>query len=408
MVVAHRPAYAVTSGVKRPSASTGQGISAPFWMMPARRNARRHASFLGRHPGDGARRAAACDAEAQGAATEQGSPLAGTGAAGARAVGEADAHVVLAERGRAVHDARAAVGGDVAVGDHAERAARPRQRRKVGEQRPVRAPGQLAAPHLAQHLRADTSNTARAGAQGSRWVFLGELSLVRQRVGMRHLPARPPRSSLRCCPPRRRRRRDGARACERAGPRLPAGRGRLRRAALLGLPGLGHRARHLGKARGGHHEHARARRVARAHVLEPRVHAQRQVARQRPARPRACASSPHSRPSCAPACSLPGRARARSGHALAARPLQPARPPVSGGGARQGVVVQAIISARSGSSTSWNATCARRPHRVGASRSVGRPGPPACWRGTWRATVQLCSYAAMQLCSYAAGGGRAP
>ena len=70
-----------------------------------------------------------------------------------RAIGNAYAHVVLAKCRRAVHDARAAVGGDIAVRDHAECAARPLQRRKVREQWPVRASRQLASLDAAQHLR---------------------------------------------------------------------------------------------------------------------------------------------------------------------------------------------------------------------------------------------------------------
>ncbi len=87
--------------------------------------------------------------------------------------------------------------------------------------------------------------------------------------------------------------------------------------------------------------------------------------------------------------SLAGRARARSGHAPTAGPLQPAQPTVPGGRGAPGRrrpgnhlrIVRVVDQLE---------RHLRTPalHQVGASRSVGRPRRSACWLGTWRATAQ--------------------
>ena len=91
----------------------------------------------------------------------------------AHAGGRAHARVVLTERGRAVHHARARVGGDIRVGQNAEGAlGRARGRLKVGEvgeERLVRLPSQACPCDRAQHFEQQVP----AGGSGRGRRFAG-------------------------------------------------------------------------------------------------------------------------------------------------------------------------------------------------------------------------------------------
>ncbi len=118
-----------------------------------------------RDPVGSARRGLHVTAKGPCAATKQGGPLTGT----------QQERAPLARQTRMSSSPNAGAQCTTPVGDHAERAGRPRQRAKVREQRPVRAPGQLAAAHLAQHLRAGPPNTGprQRPGQGNWWFLQG-------------------------------------------------------------------------------------------------------------------------------------------------------------------------------------------------------------------------------------------